>query len=104
MQFPTLGREGPLEKEIAAHSSILAWEILWTEDSGGLQAMGLQRAGHDSVTKQQGNAAPECGLSVLVLTLNLETSLKLCVRTINIIIWQHFYPLVIKCDSFFGNS
>ena len=36
-----------MEKEMATHSSILAWEISWTEDSGGLQSMGLQRAGPD---------------------------------------------------------
>ena len=35
-----LGLEDPLEKEVAAHSSILAWEIPWTEESGGLQSMG----------------------------------------------------------------
>ena len=35
-----LEREDPLEKEMATHSSILAWEILWTEDPGGLQPMG----------------------------------------------------------------
>ena len=38
----SLGQEDPLEKEIAAHSSILAWRIPWTEESGGLQSMGLQ--------------------------------------------------------------
>ena len=43
----SLGWEVPLEKEIATHSSILAWEILWTEEPGGLQTMGSQRAGHD---------------------------------------------------------
>ena len=37
-----LGQEDPLEKEIATHSSILAWEIPWTEEPGGLQSMGLQ--------------------------------------------------------------
>ena len=36
----TLGQEDPLEKEMAIHSSILAWEILWTEDPGRLQSMG----------------------------------------------------------------
>ena len=36
-----------LEKEIATHSSILAWTIPWTEDPGRLQSMGLQRVGHD---------------------------------------------------------
>ena len=39
-----------LEKEIATHSSILAWEIAWTEESGGLQSMGSQRVGHDWMT------------------------------------------------------
>ena len=39
-----------LEEEMAAHSSILAWRIPWTEESGGLQSMGLQRVGHDWVT------------------------------------------------------
>ena len=37
-----LGQEAPLEKEMATHSSILAWEILWTEEPGWLQSMGLQ--------------------------------------------------------------
>ena len=39
----SLGQEDPLEKEMATHSSILAWKILWTEEPGGLQSMGLQR-------------------------------------------------------------
>ena len=43
----SLGWEEPLEKEMAAHSSILAWKIPWTEESGGLQSRGSQRAGHD---------------------------------------------------------
>ena len=47
MQLPSLGQEDPLEKKMAAHSSILAWEIPWTEEPGGLQSIGLQRAGHD---------------------------------------------------------
>ena len=40
----SLGREDPLEKEKATHSSILAWEIPWTEEPGGLQSMGLQKS------------------------------------------------------------
>ena len=47
MQVQSLGREDPLEKEMATHSCILAWRILWTEESGGLKSMGLQRVGHD---------------------------------------------------------
>ena len=44
-----MGWEGLLEKEIATHSSILAWEIPWTEELGVLQSTGLQRVGHDWV-------------------------------------------------------
>ena len=43
----SLGWEDPLEKEMATHSSILAWEIPWTEELGRLQSMGSQRVGHD---------------------------------------------------------
>ena len=46
----SLGREDPLEKEMATHSSILAWRIPWTEEPGGLQSMGSQRVGHDWAT------------------------------------------------------
>ena len=42
-----LGQEDPLEKEMATHSSTLAWKIPWTEDPGRLQSMGSQRVGHD---------------------------------------------------------
>ena len=43
----SLGWEDPLEKEMAAHSSILAWKIPWTEEPGRLSSMGSQRVGHD---------------------------------------------------------
>ena len=43
----SLGRENSLEEEMATHSSILAWEIPWIEEPGGLQSMGSQRVGHD---------------------------------------------------------
>ena len=46
-------REDRLKKDIATHSSILAWEIQWTEETGGLQFIGSQRIGHDLATKQQ---------------------------------------------------
>ena len=42
-----LGREDPLEKEMATHSSILAWRIPWTEEPDGLLSMGSQGVGHD---------------------------------------------------------
>ena len=43
----SLGQEDPLEKEIVAHSSILAWKIPWMEEPGGLESIGLQRVRHD---------------------------------------------------------
>ena len=42
-----LGWEDPLEKDLATHSSLLAWRIPWTEEPGGLQSMGLQTVRHD---------------------------------------------------------
>ena len=50
------GQEDPLEEEMAPHSSILAWEIPWTEKSGGLPSMGSQRVRHNSLTKRQKGA------------------------------------------------
>ena len=47
MGVRSLGQEDPLEKGMAAHSRILAWRIPWTEESGGLQFIGLQRIGHN---------------------------------------------------------
>ena len=44
---PSLCQEDPLEQEMATHSSTLAQRIPWTEESGGLQSMGLQRVGHN---------------------------------------------------------
>ena len=52
-QVQSLGREDPLEKEMATHSSTLAWEIPWSEDPGGLQSVVSQRVGHNLATKQQ---------------------------------------------------
>ena len=46
-QVQNMGQQDPLEKGMAIHSNILAWRIPWTEESGGLQSMGSQRAGHD---------------------------------------------------------
>ena len=48
-----LGWEDPLEKEMVTHSSILAWEIPWTEQPGRLQSLGSQRVGQELVTEQQ---------------------------------------------------
>ena len=53
MLVQSLGHEDRLEKGMATHSSILAWEITWTEEPGGLQSMGVTRVRHDLATKQQ---------------------------------------------------
>ena len=53
MHVRSLDWEDSLEKEMATHSSMLAWEIPWTEEPGGLQSMGSQRFVHDIATKQQ---------------------------------------------------
>ena len=52
-QVWSLGQEDLLEKGMATHSSILAWETPWTEEPGRLQFLGLQRVGHNLATKQQ---------------------------------------------------
>ena len=57
---PSLGREDALEKEMATHSGVLAWKIPRTQEPGGLQPMGLQRVGHDSVTFTQQLSHPKC--------------------------------------------
>ena len=49
-QVWSLSQEDPLEKEMATHSSILAWKILWTEEPGRPQSVGLQRVRHDWAT------------------------------------------------------
>ena len=51
VQVRFLGQEDPLKKEMATHSSILAWEIPWIEEPGGLQSMASQRVRHDCVNK-----------------------------------------------------
>ena len=52
-RFQSLSLEDALEKEMATHSSILAWEIPWTEEPGGLQSMGSHRVGHDWAHQHQ---------------------------------------------------
>ena len=57
LRLRSLSQEDALEKEMATHSSNLAWEILWTEEPSGLQYMGLQRTRHSLRTKQQQHPA-----------------------------------------------
>ena len=53
MWIQSLGPKDPLEKEMATHSSIVAWEILWTEEYGGVQTIELQKCWHNLATKEQ---------------------------------------------------
>ena len=63
MQVQFLGREDPLEKEMATHSSIFTWEIPWTEEPDVLQSMELQRVRHYLTTKPTiiGSSSTESG-------------------------------------------
>ena len=65
MWVQSLGREDPLEKEMATHSTILAWEISWTAKPGGLLSMGCKGIRHDLVTK------------IIIYILNLKIKLSL---------------------------
>ena len=69
----SLGQEGPLEKGMATHSSILAWEIPWTKEPDELQSMGLQRVRHDLATKQQqqSNCCYFCPLDGLLARIHV---------------------------------
>ena len=62
-----LGREDPLEKEMATHSSILAWKIPWTEEPGELQSMVSQSVRYDLVIKQQ---EEQIHITVCILYIN----------------------------------
>ena len=69
----SLAWDNPLEKEMANHSSILTWEIPWTEESGGLQSVGLQRVRHNLATEQA--CSPPC-LALPSVCLVLWSHLK----------------------------
>ena len=80
-QVLSLGQEDPLEKEMATHSSILAWRIPWTEEPGGLQSTGSQRVRHDWATSlslspfiQQ--TFPECLLCAKSVLAPWDTGIK----------------------------
>ena len=75
-RVPSLGQEGPLEEEMATHKSIVAWEIPWTEEPGGLQSDGAKRAGHDLVTKQQHIQSVAAVLTLLHLSIGKASSVS----------------------------
>ena len=77
--WESLGREDPLKKGMATHSSVLAWRIPWTEEPGGLQSMGSQRVEHSWVTNASTftfsrvkNASPDLYF-ILMLILSLPS-------------------------------
>ena len=59
-QVQSLDQEDPLEKEVATHSSILAWRIPWTEERVRLQSMGSQRVRHDCARSEERRVGKEC--------------------------------------------
>ena len=84
---PSLGWEDLLEKEIAAHSSILAWKIPWTEKPGRLQAMGSQRVGHDWATSLSLSGLPTWYVPVaLLLSLDSQKRLQTLPNTANVLL------------------
>ena len=84
-----LGWEDLLEREMATHSSVLAWKIPWTEELGQLQSMGWQRVGHDLVTKQQNIIEKVCNPYSKGLTGIGRASPK---RAHTCECWQEFSP------------
>ena len=83
MGVQCLGQEDPLEKQTATHSRILAWEIPWTEEPGGLQSMGLQRVGHDGTTRplrSVGKSSSHFKLNSTQRTIWLRRAAGLCGR------------------------
>ena len=87
MWVQSLVKSGRSQKEMAIHSSILAWEIPWTEEPGGLQSMGSQRVKHDLATKEQ-----QCYISLLTaqIAFVVKSGLThLCIPSIKIVLHTH---------------
>ena len=80
MQVWSLGWKDPLEKEMAAHSSILAWETSWTVEPGGLQSIGSQRVGEHLPTKQQWQ---------IISMEALQASVVLSVSNPSVFVWHN---------------
>ena len=78
LRFYSNSYKGVMEKEMATHSSILAWRIPWTEKLGGLQSMGSQRVGHNWATSLTHSLTQR---SELTLPLSVETQMVLVVST-----------------------
>ena len=86
----SLDQEDPLEKEMATHSSILAWKIPWTEEPGGLQSIGSQRVGHDWATSLSYELVLAHSSTLLLITqqwLIQQVSINIC--HITLISWEN---------------
>ena len=79
-QVPALGQEDPLEKGMATHSSILAWEISWTEEPGKLQSMGFQRVRYDWATNTVGCKENNFSLACVQRSRLPSADLERCLR------------------------
>ena len=77
-QVWSLGWEDLLEKEMATHSSTLAWRIPWREEPGRLQSMGLQRVGHDWATSQWVWSVSHCSLIYISFMISDAQHLFMC--------------------------
>ena len=87
-----LGQEDPLEEKMATHSSILAWEIPWTEEPGGLQSMGSQRVRHNLATKFHFSLWFGTSLPGISLFLNTSPPISGQIAQESIT----FYPLIVE--------
>ena len=88
-----LGSGRFLEEEMAAHSSMLAWKIPWSEEPGGLQSMGLQRAGHDWVTKHNTEqlVVQYCAVYILRNASTINIFSKKVMYLLNLGTWITYY-------------
>ena len=84
MQVQSLGWKDALEKDIATHASILAWEIPWTEEPGGLECIQLQRIWHDWVPEHKKEGIDHfLILAIIFFSLNFSKNLVHCVMQTN---------------------
>ena len=86
-----LGWEDPLEKEMATHSSTLAWKIPWTEEPGGLQSMGSQTVGHDWATSLSFFPSKTKNYTVLLMRKYEEVKLVFKYWDLNTLKFNHIF-------------
>ena len=92
MRVQSLYQEDPLEKGMATHSDILVWEILWTEEPGGLQSTVSQRVQHDLATKQHQK-------EMFSLLHSIFRNLKRGIQYFSPLSWTGLSPLSPPCVS-----